>query len=175
MSGHAQREGSAGRRLGGSPATRQAPVSADEAWWLLYEFLRTVQERWSGFVESSGLTPVQVQVLHEVASAGPTPMRGLASRLDVDPSWVTGLVHQLEERGLVQRHPSPTDRRIKIVQLTERGEATHREWQRILHSPPDGLQALSEDEIRELIRILRHTLRLERASGVAGATGANAW
>jgi DNA-binding MarR family transcriptional regulator len=146
-------------------------LSAEEAWWLLYEFLKTVQARWSGFVESSGLTPVQVQLLHEIATAGPTSMRGLASRLDVDPSWVTGLVHQLEERGLVQRQASTTDRRIKIVRLTARGEASHEEWQRILHSPPDGIQALSEDEIRELIRILRHTLRLERASGVAGATG----
>lgn len=169
MSGHAQRGGSAGRRLGGSPATPQAPASAGEAWWLLYEFLRTVQERWSGFVESSGLTPVQVRLLHEVAAAGPTPMRGLASRLGVDPSWITGLVHQLEERGLVQRHPSPTDRRSKIVQLTALGEARHEDWQRVLRSPPEGLQGLSEHDTRELIRILRHTLRLEGAGGVAEA------
>ncbi|MDR0359761.1 MAG: MarR family transcriptional regulator, partial [bacterium] len=114
MSGHPRRPRS-------SPPY-QGPVSAEEAWWLLYEFLKTVQARWSGFVESSGLTPVQVQLLHEIATAGPTPMRGLASRLDVDPSWVTGLVHQLEERGLVQRQASTTDRRIKIVRLTARGE-----------------------------------------------------
>jgi DNA-binding MarR family transcriptional regulator len=161
MSGHARRAG--------SRPPHQGPVSAEEAWWLLYEFLKTVQERWNAFVQSSGLTPVQVQLLHEVATAGPTPMRGLASRLDVDPSWITGLVHQLEERGFVQRHPSTTDRRIKIVQLTPRGEASHREWQSILHSPPDGLQALSEDDTRELIRILRQTLRLQRASPVAEA------
>lgn len=161
MSAHARRAGS------GPP--HQGPVPADEAWWLLYEFLKTVQERWNAFVQSSGLTPVQVQLLHEVATAGPMPMRGLASRLDVDPSWVTGLVHQLEERGFVQRHPSRTDRRIKIVQLTALGEARHREWQRILRSPPDGLQALSGDDTRELIRILRETLRVERARGVAEA------
>ncbi|HZC26685.1 MAG TPA: MarR family transcriptional regulator [Actinopolymorphaceae bacterium] len=161
MSAHARRAGS------GPP--HRGPVSADEAWWLLYEFLKTVQERWNAFVQSSGLTPVQVQLLHEVATAGPTPMRGLASRLDVDPSWVTGLVHQLEERGFVQRHPSTTDRRIKIVRLTALGEGRHREWQRILHSPPDGLQALSGDDTRELIRILRETLRVERARGVAEA------
>jgi DNA-binding MarR family transcriptional regulator len=86
-------------------------------------------------------------------------MRGLASRLDVDPSWITGLVHQLEDGGFVQRHPSTTDRRIRIVQLTPRGEASHAEWQRLLHSPPDALQELSEDDTRELIRILRQTLR----------------
>lgn len=163
MTGHARRPS--------STPPHQGPVSADEAWWLLYEFLKTVQARWSGFVEASGLTPVQVQLLHEVATAGPTPMRGLASRLDVDPSWVTGLVQQLEERGLVERQASTADRRIKIVRLTERGQASHGEWQRILHSPPHGLQALSEDEIRDLIRILRRTLRLERASGVAGPAG----
>jgi DNA-binding MarR family transcriptional regulator len=158
---------SAEARLAPSGTSHEGQAPAGEAWRLLYELLKSMQGRWSDFVQSSGLTPVQVQLLHEIATAGPTPMRGLASRLGVDPSWITGLVHQLEQRGFVQRHASPTDRRIKIVRLTERGEASHREWQRVLHSPPDGLEALSAEDTRELIRILRRTLRLQGRRGAA--------
>jgi DNA-binding MarR family transcriptional regulator len=50
----------------------------------------------------------------------PTPMRELAWRLACDPSNITGITDQLEQRGLVARVPGK-DRRVKFVELTPAG------------------------------------------------------
>lgn len=52
----------------------------------------------------------------------PAPMRDLAESLACDRSYITGIADQLEERGLVERIPG-TDRRVKLLQLTDEGAA----------------------------------------------------
>ena len=58
-----------------------------------------------------------------VQLSGPAPMRGLAELLACDRSYITSLADQLEERGLVERVPG-TDRRVKLLQLTDKGVQT---------------------------------------------------
>ena len=60
------------------------------------------------------LSPVQCHVLHLIEPERPVAMGRLAETLGCDASNVTGLVDRLEECGLVQRRPSPEDRRIKV-------------------------------------------------------------
>jgi DNA-binding MarR family transcriptional regulator len=43
--------------------------------------------------------------------------------LNLDPSTVVGLLHELEEPGLVTRRRDPADRRRQIVSLSESGAA----------------------------------------------------
>ena len=50
-------------------------------------------------------------------------MRDLAARLQCDPSNVTFLADRLEERGLVERRPDPSGRRVKLLALTPAGLA----------------------------------------------------
>src|SRR5829696_4578498 len=47
--------------------------------------------------------------------------RDLAAVLGLDPSQVVQLVDELAERGLVERRPSPDDRRTKLVVATPEG------------------------------------------------------
>jgi DNA-binding MarR family transcriptional regulator len=47
--------------------------------------------------------------------------RDLAEVLGLDPSQVVALVDELAAAGLVERRPSPTDRRAKLVAATARG------------------------------------------------------
>jgi DNA-binding MarR family transcriptional regulator len=47
-------------------------------------------------------------------------MRDLADLLACDPSYITGLADQLEERGLVTREAG-ADRRVKLLALTKKG------------------------------------------------------
>lgn len=51
---------------------------------------------------------------------GRTPMREIAEGLGCDPSYVTGIADQLEERGLAIR-TTGKDRRVKMLELTEAG------------------------------------------------------
>jgi DNA-binding MarR family transcriptional regulator len=50
-------------------------------------------------------------------------MNELARLLDLDKSSVTGLVDRAERRGLVERVPSPADRRSVLVRLTDSGQS----------------------------------------------------
>ena len=49
-------------------------------------------------------------------------MNELARILGLDKSSVTGLVERAERRGLVERAPSPADRRAVLVRLTAAGQ-----------------------------------------------------
>ena len=53
-------------------------------------------------------------------------MKELADALACDPSYVTSLADQLENRGLLMRVPG-TDRRVKLLQLTPQGLALRRD------------------------------------------------
>ena len=68
-------------------------------------------------VEALGLSFARMRALRRLA-AQPHTLRELAEQLEADPPYVTLIVDDLEERGLVQRTPHPEDRRAKLVQLT---------------------------------------------------------
>ena len=63
------------------------------------------------------LTPSRTRVLWELAASGPSSQHALATRLEVSPRNITGLVDALEAGGYVARSPHPTDRRSIIVSL----------------------------------------------------------
>ena len=66
--------------------------------------------------------------------------------LGCDASWVTSLVDDLEDPGFVERQGSTTDRRVKLVRLTDKGLAARSVALDILHTPPPALERLSGRE-----------------------------
>jgi DNA-binding MarR family transcriptional regulator len=100
-----------------------------------------------------GLSFARVRALRRLAPE-PLTMRALAEKLKADPPYVTLIVDDLEERGLVERRPHPEDRRAKLVSLTRAGRAAVTEAEKILDEPPVALQALPADDLAALSRIL---------------------
>jgi DNA-binding MarR family transcriptional regulator len=139
------------------------PTPAEEAWKAMFELLRVMQERFKQATKDSGLSPMQLHMLDEIGELGPVPMRQLVSHLGVDPSWITGLVDHLEERGLVERQPSDSDRRVKLVRMTATGEQAYQRWRRVRCTPPLGLSSLSVRDQQEFARIARRAAELQRA------------
>jgi DNA-binding MarR family transcriptional regulator len=68
-----------------------------------------------------GLSAVDVNLLRTVIASGPLRISELAEWQGVDKSTMTPQVRRLEERGLVERHPDPQDRRGVLVRATARG------------------------------------------------------
>ena len=87
----------------------------------------------------------------------PMSMSTLADRLGIDASYVTAIADQLEERGLIQRRPHPTDRRIKSLALTPEGRRLRERLAKELWIDVPVLDALSATERRELERLLTQT------------------
>jgi DNA-binding MarR family transcriptional regulator len=100
-----------------------------------------------------GLSFIRVTVLRHVAQA-PLTLRELSGALGIDPPYATVVVHDLSERGLVERIPHPTDRRARLVTLTPAGRAAAERAESLLREPPAGLVALPADQLRELARVL---------------------
>ena len=101
------------------------------------------------------LHPAQAGALLQLAT--PLPMNELASLLACDNSNVTGLIDRLEARDLVTRQPSPYDRRVKHVVLTDAGrELRARMLDRV--GQPAGFERLTPAEHRQLRDLMRKVL-----------------
>jgi DNA-binding MarR family transcriptional regulator len=76
-------------------------------------------------VREAGITPEEVELLMRLARAPDERLRmvDLSRSLLLSKSGVTRLVDRLEARGLVERAPSPHDRRVIWAQLTAGGRA----------------------------------------------------
>ncbi len=110
-----------------------------------------------------GLSPVMGHFLDEVARMGSASLGQLASRMAVDPGWVTDVVDKLEERGDVRRVPFAEDRRVKFIELTDKGRDTWRRMDDAIASAPRELLEMSEHELRSLLRLAE---RLADAAGI---------
>lgn len=97
------------------------------------------------------LTEAQAAVLRGLET--PLTQRDIANLLVCQPSNVTFVVDRLESRGLIQRTPHPTDRRAKVIRLTEAGrEVRAAAIDRFESSSP--LAGLNDDELDQLEALL---------------------
>jgi MarR family transcriptional regulator, organic hydroperoxide resistance regulator len=86
--------------------------------------------------------------------------RDLAEALGLDPSQVVLLVDELAAAGLVERRPSVTDRRTKLVYATEAGHAARASAQRAAAAAHAAqLEQLSDDERAQLRGLLERLVR----------------
>src|SRR5438445_10398602 len=107
-----------------APASSDVLPLLDQLVEQAYTFSAAIG-RWSATILAElELTEALGDVLWQLGAVGQAvPMRDLAARLQCDPSNVTFLADRLEERGLVERRPDPSGRRVKRLALTPAGLA----------------------------------------------------
>ena len=71
--------------------------------------------------EKYDLTMMQSTALTMLTDDNPKAMRALSDYFMCDASTITGLVDRLEARELITRSNHPTDRRVKLLALTDEG------------------------------------------------------
>lgn len=77
------------------------------------------------------LTVAQISALISLDNAGALTPRELAEAERVQPPTMTRIVARLEERGLIQRTPHPTDGRQVILAPSPEGRDVLTEYQRV--------------------------------------------
>ncbi len=109
------------------------------------------------------LTQNQISVLTSLDLAGALTPRELAEAERVQPPTMTKVLAKLEERGLVQRAPHPTDGRQVILSATEAGRAelaaqgrAKNQW---LTRALDGLAPGERDTLARAAEILTRIAR----------------
>lgn len=95
------------------------PEQLGERYLAVYHRMhRAVNDQMSG----CGLSLARTKVLTRLSEQGPTRQSVLASDFGLSPHSITDIVDGLERKGLVERRPDATDRRAKLVAVTQAGE-----------------------------------------------------
>ncbi len=131
-----------------------------EAWRLMAEMMLSQDSlvRFHSACAAADVTPPLLKALMSLDPGKAVPMSVLAKGWRCDASWVTGIVDGLEERGYVQRRTLETDRRVKLVEITEGGQAAKAKALDVLFDPPPSVNSLSAKDqvtLRNLIRKIR--------------------
>jgi MarR family transcriptional regulator, organic hydroperoxide resistance regulator len=115
------------------------------------------------------LSPGVIKTLMRLAKEDGVSMGEMARGIGCDPSYITALVDDLDERGLARREPAPYDRRVKIIVLTDAGRALATEIDAILSVPPAAFASLPQSELRQLRDLLDKVLAASDARDAAAA------
>ncbi len=87
--------------------------------FVLHDVARLMRKRFEQRTRQSGLTRSQWQVLSKLAHNEGIHQKGLADLLEIESITLVRLLDKMQERGLIERRPHPTDRRMSLLFLTE--------------------------------------------------------
>jgi DNA-binding MarR family transcriptional regulator len=133
-----------------NPQTKAAVAA--EAWRSIFDFIVATAPQRNRYIGESGLTPNDARALSSLTASPGRTMGSLAEEWKCDASTATWIVDRLEAKGLVERRPHPTDRRVKLVVLTPRGTRTRAKQMERMYIPPPELLDLDLEELMTLRR-----------------------
>jgi len=149
--------------------TLSTPVSSiDEELASLLPLLSRELHR-SAFpkIRAAGLTNAQFWILKWIAVAGPFSMTGLANYLQISSPTVSGVVDELEKRGLLQRTRTQKDRRSVELRVTPKGERLleqlNRESARVAARAAADIPAADKKVAVRVLALLVKTLESDSA------------
>ncbi|SDZ38588.1 DNA-binding transcriptional regulator, MarR family [Micromonospora pattaloongensis] len=138
-------------------------VSAAQLATLLRDAITRLNRRVRQTRPVGDLTVTQLSALTSLELAGALTPRELADVERVQPPTMTRIVAKLEERGLVQRTPHPTDGRQVILAATEAGRDTLAQFERArdewLATRLAELSPEERDTLRRAAEILQKVAR----------------
>jgi DNA-binding MarR family transcriptional regulator len=119
-----------------------------------------------------GLHTGQEVLLLELARVGPMIQAQLSEALGCEPPSVTLMTSKLEAAGHVRRKPSPSDKRVSIVELTDSGRALVAEikalWRALAEETVAGLPAETAAELPGILATLTGNVDTRRPRNKSG-------
>ncbi|RTE66777.1 MarR family transcriptional regulator [Amphritea opalescens] len=99
----------------------------------LRKIIRATDLQSKRVVKACGLTIPQVMVLRAIKELGDVTVKRISDDVSLSQATVSTIMNRLEERKLVERLRSSTDRRIVNARLTEVGEEVFQTVPTLLH------------------------------------------
>jgi len=103
-------------------------ITAPRLWWVMtrsHHALRLLAER---SITSAGLCLTDFAALEALLHRGPLTISAIQNKVLLASGSMTAAIDRLEEHGLVVRKSTSTDRRARIVQLTQEGRRVAAEY-----------------------------------------------
>ncbi|WP_028280024.1 MarR family winged helix-turn-helix transcriptional regulator [Arthrobacter sp. H5] len=109
-----------------------------------------------------GLSLGQEMLIVELSRRGSRTQAQLAEAACCEPPTITSAVQKMEANGLVERSPSPCDRRAMVVELTDKGRAAVSEleavWLALAEETVAGLRRTELDPLIDALNDLAEGL-----------------
>ena len=138
-----------------SRPTKRSPDPCDGLAFLLSQVGAHASARFAARLEPMGLKPPHAGILRVIEQADGLSQQALGEKLGMFPSRLVAVLDELEERGLVERRDSPTDRRSYALYLTGPGRDALEQIGRVGREHQDSLcAALDESERAQLAAFL---------------------
>jgi DNA-binding MarR family transcriptional regulator len=132
---------------------------ADDVWRDLSRFVFDNRDTWRrAVVDQSGLPFSRIRILKRLART-PLTVKQVAHTATMDAPAATVAVNDLEARGLVVRQIDPSNRRSKLVSLTDAGTAVVAAIDTTDDPAPDALAVLDDADLTTLRAILDKVAR----------------
>jgi DNA-binding MarR family transcriptional regulator len=151
-------------RMGGGQKQGKAEL-VEEIIQLQRQVNRALRQGESDVWMELSLTIAQFKSLFFISNEGSTNFTKLAQALRVTSSNVTGIIDRLVGQGLVSRRENPENRRMLVLQSTDRGEALLASLrERKIGQLSEMLSRLSEEQLSTLAQGLRFLVEAAEAS-----------
>ena len=146
-----------------SDPKRQAPLDGDHAPSTLAFLLSQVgifaSHRFAQQIAEIDLQPPLFRVLNIVDVAEGQSQQAIGEAIGAPASRMVAIVDELEQRGLVERRPHPSDRRIRALYLTAAGRKLLAHGRRIATEHEEELtRGMSEADRRRLTALLQRVV-----------------
>jgi len=123
---------------------------------LLRSASRAMTRRFEERTRDRDLTAAQWRLLVYLLGNGPQPQARLAEQLEIEPISVSRLLDRMEQGGWVRRVPDPGDRRVRVVEPTERATASLSKMRGMADEIyAEALEGISDDERAQMMGVLR--------------------
>lgn len=139
-------------------------------YWIFataHDLACTINEEFAGL----GITHRQWEVLAWISYLGELSQTELAEKMGIEAPTLVGVLDRMERDGWIQRVPSETDRRKKLIRVTERVEPVWAQMvARGLAIRARAIEGISEaqlENLRETLSIMRKNLGMPLSAAKA--------
>jgi DNA-binding MarR family transcriptional regulator len=152
------------------PKPSRGPIAGDKApsslGFLLSQVGVYAARRFAQRIAAVDLHPPLFRVLNVVDAAEGQSQQAIGEAIGAPASRMVAIVDELEQRGLVERRPHPSDRRIRALYLTGEGRKLLARGRRIAMEHEEELtRGMSEADRKRLITLLRGVVEEQGIGG----------
>lgn len=157
-------------------STKKVTLNDDNNWdqrlgFLMHDVSRLRRIVFDNFMKPLAVTRSQWWVLAYLSRHDGMIQSDLATVLELGKAALGGLIDRLEASGFIERRPDASDRRVKRVYLTSRGNQVVKEMRELSHGMSEqileGLDHEQRLQLADMLNLVKHNLlMIKRDSGI---------
>ena len=118
--------------------------------------------------KATGLSPIQIQILIFIRHhhSDICHVSGLATEFNMSRPTISDAVKVLFRKKMLEKHPSPADKRAYTMTLTDTGRQIVEQTEQFAHPIQDVLQQLNESELSGFYIVLTRLIQQLNRAGI---------